>query len=486
MSFIGIVTRKEQDTGVTLEAKIVTPNKKKATRQRFKVKVKKTGLTDYECCVIDQATIRNKLNKQQDLTAIKNDINFTYNGENGTTVEYKIENIGSPEITQYIGDDGKIISRPLYGDSDANGYIVMTVKKGKESLSTKIRIAIKQNVAQEVLNNIAITEKALWNSICGKNAQWNSSESSSGHKNIFYDLNLISSSNDLLPEYKNIINSLTKTPISIKWTITDNARNSVITEDRINESGKIFTPSYKDACTLINSNTKANVVSTGRYTKRIRIDDLILKATLTLGTESKQITFDCSTCSKYITNEEVINFAQSKTDIIINEGLNRLSYKDISSSSSETIKIPASAAGAQFYFGLACQKTADESYEIINELQLNIGEVDYTFTHRILEFKNAEKVYEDTDGIFSNTIIGNTTVVDKEHFGSSTRWPLTVDVDKLKALSSSSKKFTIETIVTASRYSKDGTSESATGEVSTKLYCHIVLDDSAVISSTSA
>ena len=29
MSFIGIVTRKEQDTGVTLEAKIVTPNKKK-------------------------------------------------------------------------------------------------------------------------------------------------------------------------------------------------------------------------------------------------------------------------------------------------------------------------------------------------------------------------------------------------------------------------------------------------------------------------
>lgn len=485
MSFIGIVTRKEQDTGVTLEAKIVTPNKKKATRQRFKVKVKKTGLTDYECCVIDQATIRNKLNKQQDLTAIKNDINFTYNGENGTTVEYKIENIGSPEITQYIGDDGKIISRPLYGDSDANGYIVMTVKKGKESLSTKIRIAIKQNVAQEVLNNIAITEKALWNSICGKNAEWNSSEASSGHKNIFYDLNLISSSNDLLPEYKNIINSLTKTPISIKWTITDNARNSVITEDRINESGKIFIPSYKDACTLLNTNTKAHLIDSSAFKRRIRIDDLILKATLTLGTESKQITFDCSTCSKYITNEEVINFAQSKTDIIINEGLNRLSYKDISSSSFETIKIPASAAGTQFYFGLACPKTAFESYEI-NELQLKVKDVDYSFSHRILEFKNAEKSYEDTDGIFSSTSIDDTTGEDKEHFNQSTRWPLTVDVDKLKALSSSSKKFTIATTVTASRYTENGTNDSAGGGVSTKLYCHIVLDDSAVTSSTSA
>ena len=159
MSFIGIVTRKEQDTGVTLEAKIVTPNKKKATRQKFKVKVKKTGLSDYECCVLDQATVRNKLNKQ-DLTAVKEDINFTYNGENGTKIEYSIENTGEPKLTDCLGEDGKIISRPKYGQNDASGYIVMTVKKGVESLTTKISVTIKQILGQEVIASTSIKDSS--------------------------------------------------------------------------------------------------------------------------------------------------------------------------------------------------------------------------------------------------------------------------------------------------------------------------------------
>ena len=47
MSFIGIVTRKEQDTGVTLEAKIVTPNKKKATKQIWIKQRKKFQIVVY-------------------------------------------------------------------------------------------------------------------------------------------------------------------------------------------------------------------------------------------------------------------------------------------------------------------------------------------------------------------------------------------------------------------------------------------------------
>ena len=483
MSFIGIVTRKEQDTGVTLEAKIVTPNQKKATRQKFKVKVKKTGLSDYECCVLDQATVRNKFNIQQDLTAVKEDINFTYNGENGTRIEYSIENTGEPKLTDYLGEDGKIISRPKYGQNDASGYIVMTVKKGIESLTTKIRVTIKQTLGQEVLASTSIKDSSLWNAIRGTNAQW-ANDSSSGHKNIFYNLNLITSSNQMLASDRAAIAELTDTPIEITWTITDNAINSVITQNRINEDGAIFIPAYKDACTLLNTSTDAVLVGTTQYNKRVRIGGLILNSTFTLGYLSKTITFDCSTCSKYITNKEVIDFAQGKTDIILgNDMNNRLSYRMLTDSSYETVVSPASASGSQFYIGLACGTTALESCEI-DELELNVGQVDYTFTHRICEFRKTN-AYDDVDGIFSSTIITNTSREDTEHFGPSTarstRWPLIVDVAKLKALSTSDKKsFTVETTVAATRYTKDGTSESAGGGEEIKLYCHIKLDDSGV------
>lgn len=483
MSFIGIVTRKEQDTGVTLEAKIVTPSKKKAIRQRFKVKVKKTGLTDYECCVLDQATIRNKFNVQQDLTAVKEDINFTYNGENGTRIEYSIENTGEPRLTDYLGEDGKIISRPKYGQNDASGYIVMTVKKGIESLTTKIRVTIKQTLVQEVLASAIIKDSSLWNAIRGMNAQW-ANDSSSGHKNIFYNLNLIENSNQLLASDRAAIAELTNTPIEITWAITDNAINSVITQSRIDEGGNIFIPAYKDVCTLLNTSADAVLVGTTQYNKRIRMGGLILKATFTLGEESKTITFDCSTCSKYITNKEVIDFAQSNTDIILGNDMNKhLSYRMLTDSSYETVVIPSSASDSQFYIGLACGTTALESYEI-EELALNVGQVDYTFTHRICEFRKTN-AYDDADGIFSSTVITNTSREDTEHFGPSaarsTRWPLIIDVAKLKALSTLDKKsFTVETTVAATRYTKDGTSESAGGGEEIKLYCHIKLDDSGV------
>lgn len=483
MSFIGIVTRKEQDTGVTLEAKIVTPNKKKAAKQKFKVRIKKTGLTDYECCVLDQSTIRNKLYMQQDLTAVKTDINFTYNGENGTSIEYSIENTGEPLLTNYIGEDGKLIGRPRYGENDSSGYIVMTVKKGIESIPTQIRVTVKQTMAQEVLACSAIKESSLWNAIRGNNAPWSNTEATSGHRNIFYNLDLITTtdSKKLSSADRNTLYALTTEPIQIAWSVQDTATNDVITQQRINSStGEIFTPSYKAACTLIGTSVDAVLIGANQYSKRVRIGGLTLKATLTLGTETKELTFGCSTCSKYITNEEVGNFktVQSNADIVIGTTLSRLGYKEISDSSVETLVIPASAAGTLYYLGLASATTATQSYKI-DELELGIGSVDYSFQHRICEFKTTD-IYDDTDGIFSAVTITNTAREDNEHFGSSTRFPLTVDVNRLKNANADRKSFTIETTVTTTRYTKDGTSESAGGGIETKLYCHIKLDDSAV------
>lgn len=487
MSFIGIVTRKEQDTGVTLEAKIVTPNKKKAARQKFKVRVKKTGLSDYECCVLDQATVRGKLTVQQDLTAVKEDINFTYNGENGTKIKYTIENTAEPRLTDYLGEDGKLIARPKYGQNDASGYIVMTVEKGKESISTKIRVTIKQILEQEVLACPNIRESSLWNAIRGENAQW-ANDLSSGHKNIFYNLKLISTSSQLLASDREAINALTDTPIQITWEVVDNAINSVITQDRISSSGVLFTPSYKDACTLIGTTLDAVLVGTTQYNKRVRIGGLTLKATFTVGGKTKTVFFDCSTCSKYITNKEVADYAQNKVDVILGDDLDgelknkRLRYRELTDSEFETIVIPSTVTD-KLYIGLPCSTTALQSCEI-EELNLSQGQVDYTFTHKICTFKEITP-YDDTDSVFSATAITNTSRDDNEHFGPSearsTRWALSIDVKKLKGLSVSTKKnFTIETTVSATRYTKDGTSESAGGGETIKLYCHIKLDDSQI------
>ena len=183
-------------------------------------------------------------------------------------------------------------------------------------------------------------------------------------------------------------------------------------------------------------------------------------------------------------NKEVIDFAQSKTDVVLGNNMNKkLAYRMLTDSSYETVIIPATAANSQLYVGLACGTTALESFEI-EDLSLQRTQVDYTFTHRICEFRKTNS-YVDDDNIFSGTSITSTTREDTEHFSydgtMTTRWPLTIDVNKLASLSDNAKKsFTIETTVTATRYTKDGTSESAGGGEELKLYCHIKLDDSLV------
>lgn len=479
MSFKGIVTRKDQDAGVTLEAKIVTPNKVKATKQRFKVRVKKSGLSDYECCVLDQETVRKKLSSQQNLTSLTSDVSLTYNGDNGTKITYEIEDTGTTLLSNYFSADGKILGRPLYGEDSASGYLVMTVSKGSESLKTRLRVIVEGVSASEVLNCSAITEASLWNSIKGQNDLYNATNlDSSGHKNIFYSLKFIENTNSLYNSTdRATITSLSKTPVTITWSIEDNARNSVITEDRIKEDGSIFTPAYKDACTLTNNATLVgNTTGQLALYNRIRISGLKLTATLKLGDNTRVITLDCSTCSKYITNEEVIGYAQSLADILTVDNIdNGYKYREKTDSTIQTITIPSEYDNDTYYIGLPYSETAAQSYAI-SDLNLELGGVIYTFSHRILD--TSYELYTDSTDIFLNGVTYNEmSAADSTHFGGSYRKIVAIDVAKLKA-STVSTDIIVETTVTAQKYSKDGIDPNGGTGLSTTLYCRIKFDTS--------
>jgi len=161
MSFIGLVTRKEKDTGVSLMAKVVTKNKTKSAKKIFKVKVKANALDDFSCCVIDHATAVNKINTAQDMNGLTNDVIFSYNGINGTTITYRIIDIVAPLLSDYLGEDGKITNRPKYGEGNAAGYVEITVSKNEASLTSRIAATVKSITAQEVLSDTTFTQAAL-------------------------------------------------------------------------------------------------------------------------------------------------------------------------------------------------------------------------------------------------------------------------------------------------------------------------------------
>ena len=252
--------------------------------------------------------------------------------------------------------------------------------------------------------------------------------------------------------------------------------SSIITQSRISDDGSVFSPEYKDACTLLDSGfIDATLVSGSAFSKRIRIGELTLKATMQLGENTKDIIFNCSTCSKYITNEEVSSFVSSKIDIMTNNA--KLKYRTIHESTTEILTIPATAT-TEFSIGLVADSTATEEYSI-DELELAKGEVNYTFKHRICEY-NTTNTYDDTDNIFTSGLSYEDSTSREIDMNNSKRWPIIIDTTKVKALSGvNKKKFTIETVVITSRYT-NGESSNGGAPEQTNLYCNIELDDSLI------
>ncbi len=364
MAFVGFITRKEQDTGVHLRAKIVTPSKKNYGYKEFPVRVKADALDDYSCCVIDHNTTKKNLEKNT-LDDLRESITgmTQYRGANGTKIEYTIERKegvapnSAGDINKYLDAEGKIIARPKFSeDSTANvsGYITVTVTKGEAKVSSKLPITVKGMTAEEVLANRDIYKgndpKAfLWSLIKGDNEEYDKK----GYLKIKSPL-MFSNAEDIMNE--NLAN-LSVTHLKCVWTIEKDGLGTRMANDTTNfghegtpslykitpstgtgsfysrigiegdDKGKLYLPSYtsiiksglySDYRAFPQGASDANAIRDYRFilgrsketdeynTDGLLAEDvLIIQAVLSLGAvKLDPIRFECATQSAPLTTQE--------------------------------------------------------------------------------------------------------------------------------------------------------------------------------------
>lgn len=469
MSFIGLVTRKEKDTGVNLMAKIVSPNKKKSATKVFKVKVKANALDDFSCCVIDHATIKDKIDSSQDMSTLVDDISLSYNGVNGTTISYRIIDVTEPLLSTYLGEDGKVNGRPKYGEGDAKGFIEITVSKNEESVSSRIPAVVKSVSAEEVLNDASFTQAALWASIRGTNDPYQQGNEWSGHNNIANTLNFIKSKS---------VDALSSQPVTISWAVKDDtltyaSLNNVYTEARIDvTTGAVTRSDYKDACKLIDVVPGVTVKVVGSdassWQNRVRIGGITLTATLTLGEATKNVVFNCATVSKYLTNKEVMDVVLENIALFNDDGV-RIAYKEQADSAYESIVAPA-AGGT--YTLKAYGNRGSELFQS-SALKLDTGDiVGVSILNEVRSF-NGTEAYGNT-GLLT-TAFGNGFQNDE----GETYMKLVVDFDAIQSASVEDKKFACSATISVSGYSANGLTPGGSS-LNISRYAQFVIDTSAM------
>ena len=343
MSFVGIVTRKEEDTGVDLEAKIVTANKKKSTKQRFTVRVKANALDDYTRCMLDNATAKNKILTMNDTNAIITDItaSMMYSGEYDTKTSYKIQNQKEPLLSDYLSDNGVVLGRPKLGMEDAIGTLEITTKRGDASVTSRITVVVKQMTAYEVLEREELNQNEIWNTwVRGSNAPISASEENSGTMNILYKLNLIES----IP-----VTEVADVPATLTWEVVDSTlpfSSAAYTDKRIDASGNVTRPDYSTACTLNTAmpdmcvfRQEGSSSGTGRNLY-YRIKGLTLTCKISINEVTKTYSYNCATLSKYLTNKELADKVVEQIALIKEGSMYDLIKYPASASTLQTLDIP--------------------------------------------------------------------------------------------------------------------------------------------------
>jgi hypothetical protein len=463
MAFVGLVTQKDKPTGVSLMAKVVTPNKKKSAKKVFKVSVKPNALDDLSCCVIDHGTIIDKINGLQDTSKIMDDITLSYSGINGTTVSYKIVDIEAPLLSKHLGEDGKLIKRPLYGEGNATGYIEVTVSKGQDSVSSRIRASVQSITALEVLSDPVFSTNSIWNLIRGGNTMYDY------RQGIYTSLNLIKTKD---------VPSKSKEPVNITWEVEDLTlpyTSSLYTEPRIDVStGNLFRPTYKDACTLVNTIPNITVEVAGSDNSstqnRVRIGGLNLIAHLSLGDVTHDIILECSTISKYLTNKEVLDVVLANIYINTQED-ERISYKTTSDSTFFTIHAPS---GGGVYKLTAFGNTGCELFES-PALKLKVGDIStVTITNAVLDFDGSNE--------YPNASLLATAFNNGFRYEDNvdTYSVLNINLDALKDANEDEKEFACGITISVSGYSASGDTLGGSPE-NIKRFAQIKVDTSSII-----
>lgn len=473
MSFIGLVTRKEKDTGATLIAKIVTPSKKRSTKKAFKVKVKANALDDYSCCVIDHATVKNRLENAQDLTQMVEDLVFNYNGVNGTTINYEINNKSNsyPKLTDYLGEDGKLLGRPKYtpgGSGNAEGTITIIVSKGNEEVRSNIQVAIKGITSDEVFTESGLTKQKIWQIICGANSNnYSDTYHVGGNNNITAPLSLVSE-----VRYDNI----SSVPIKLTYTITDDLipfiptngefetdknafkdeSGNVITSRIDSTTGKIFMMSFAPAAYLSNNTTLqgCKIDETAMLSsRRVRLAGIHIAVNMTLEGSSapRTLMLDCSVMSKYLTNNDIYTRVIEKNLKYLLNG----ARMDFSENNIVALTQPATTGED----GKSICELTFMSHDICTtfdcvDLGINAGDIrsGISFSYKISDM--SDQAYDATAGATAfdnyNDFVGNTT--DESGFYI----PLVVNYNNMKTLAIDKHEFCIHCDIQVSGYSVNG------------------------------
>lgn len=468
MSFVGLVTRKEKDTGVTLLAKIVTPNKKKSAKKAFKVKVKANALDDYSCCVIDHATVKTRLENSQELGAMIEDIVLSYNGVNGTTISYEMNDKPNhyPKLTDYITEDGKLLGRPKYNPSssgNAEGTLSIIVRKGNAEVRSNLQIAVKAITADEVFAQGSFTKQKIWEAIRGMNAiQYSDAMHEGGNHNITYPLTLV---NEVRCD------DVSTVPVKLSYTITDdliaylpsngeyngkseyNDENGELIKSRIDPAtGKVAAFSYSASAYLANTlNMEGSMITNDGMVsaRRVRIGGLRINVNMSLdeATTPRTMILDAAVMSKLLTNQEVF-------DNIISKNF-RYFVNDVSKefSDSDVVSISKIGTAATYQLKFMHQNicTQFESNDLgIAKNEIKSG-IEFKYTLR----DSTGSEYSPTDaaiafdnyGDFTNAASTDATMFYK---------PLVINFTGMGSLTVDKRAFTIQCDITVGGFSPNG------------------------------
>ena len=473
MSFVGLVTRKEKDTGVSLMAKVVTESKIKFAKKAFKVKVKANALSNFSCCVLDHEAVVNKINQSQDMGNIISDIVLSYNGVNGTTIAYRILDIETPNLSDFMTNDGKVSGRPKFGEGNASGYIEVTVSKEDANLVSRVFASVKSTTANEVLNDVTFSQMALWGAIRGTNDSYIQGSEWSGHNNVMNSLNLIDSID---------IDTLSVTPVDVTWSTRDDTLSyasalGVYTETRMNAgTGAISRCAYKDACKLVDGingitiKVIAGASASDTLQNRVRIGGITLTATLTLGAVIKNVVFNCSTVSKYLTNAEVMDVVLSNITLFRNDFATNIEYKEVADATFETIA--ATSAGGNYVL----RAYGNKGSLLFSAPELKIAEggiIGVSITNTVYDYNGSIPF---TDNALLTTAFDGGFQAD----GGEEYMKLTLNFSAFKAAVVEKRKFACHARIAISGYSNNGLSPGGSPLNSTR-FAQIVVDTSAMI-----
>lgn len=306
MSFKGIVTRKDKETGVDLLAKIVTENKKKSAKKTYKVRVASNGLSDTESCSRAVILKKDEVSKAgpggaDDLTV---SINLNSLGAFGTTLTYKITN-DNPEcpLTDYLSSNGTLLGSPIFGSGDATGKLYITATKGDASITAIVPIVVKAYTAESILYDESLVSKAaLWRAMT-TNAEYMLANNKITFLSTWAPWKML----PVKPSSQDIV---------VSYTIDDKA-SAGIGQARIDSNAAgaktVYCPSYSALMALEGSSPEFTVSEykdpnqAGKTSKNLKCSGLVVSATLTLGEASITFEYDITTRSEPLTNKEVVD-----------------------------------------------------------------------------------------------------------------------------------------------------------------------------------